>query len=513
VLRESEAKLQAYKRDNKLVDLGGGVTRYNEQELLNLSSKLLDARRALAESKTLYDEVNRLQVESPELLENMPAVQSSGIVRTYRVERAEVEREIDELANKYGNKHPRMVDAISRLDVITRNIDLEIRRVIGAINNEYELNRANVRAISSAVSSGKKEIEQIGEKGFELSQLQRDVDANRKLYETLFTRYRETDEVRSLETTNARIAESATIPSNAVKPKKQLILAIAFIGSLLMASMIALLRESFDGSIDTMGGIEKIEKHLGIPLVGIIPLEKEHLKQANKNEPVCPSEAGEGGAFTESILTICSSISLSKKGKDNKVIVITSSVPNEGKSTASVNIAFELSKSEKTLLIDADFRKPSVHKVFGLSAASLGLTHVIDDPNTALACVQLDVMGELDILIAGEKTDSPIAMLKSKNLEKIFELYKDKYDRIVIDTPPLHAVSDMLYLSKFADSIIYVVRSESTNMKLVERGMAKLRQIDAPLHGIAIAQVDIEKMKGYGANYYSGYYDYYGYSS
>lgn len=513
-LRESEQRLRDYKRENKLVDLDGGVTRYNEQELLSLSAKLLDAKRELAESKALYDEVQRLQVEAPERLENLLAVQSSQIVRTYKVERSEVEREIDELANRYGERHPKMLDAQARLEVINRNIALEIERVVATIVNDYELNRANVRSLSSAVNSGKREIEQIGEKGFELGQLQREVDANRKLYETFFNRYRETDEARSLESTNARISSLAQIPLEPVKPNKSLIVAASFVGCLLLTCMIAMMRESFDSTIDTMGGIEKIERRLGVPLVGIVPKQKGHLLQANKNEPICPPEtAAEGGAFTEAIRTICSSITLSKKGKANKIIVVTSSVPDEGKSTASVNIAYELSKSEKTLLIDGDLRKPSIHKVFSLSSESLGMTHVLEEPTTAQALVQVNVMGDLDVLTAGQKTDSPTTLLTDTQLEEVLGVYKKQYDRIVIDTPPLHAVSDVLYLSKFADSVAYIVRSESTNMKLVERGVEKLRQLEAPIHGIVISQVDVQKMRSYGASYYSGYYDYYGYSS
>lgn len=513
LLRESEEKLRDYKKTNKLVDIGGGVTRYNEQELLSLSAKLLDARRELAASKALYDEVERLEILAPEELENLLAVQSSTIVRTYKVERSEVEREIDELANKYGDKHPRMHDAQSRLSVITRNIELEVDRVVSSITNDYQLNRSNVRSLSSAVNSGKREIEKIGEKGFELAQLQREVDANRNLYETFFNRYRETDEARSLETTNARVSNIAEIPVHALKPNKKLILAIAFIGSLIGACMIALMRESFDGSIDTMGGIEKIERKLGVPLVGIIPKLKAQFKQQNKDHPVYPPDtAQDGGPFTEAVRTICSSITLSKKGKNNKVIVITSSVPDEGKSTASVNIAYELAMSEKTLLIDADFRKPSVHKIFKYASSPDGMTHVLEDPSRLKDAIQKNVIGQLDVLFAGKKTDSPTALLTSKNLATIINVFKDKYDRIVIDTPPVHAVSDMLYLAQYTDSVIYVVRSESTDLKLVERGLEKLRQVEAPLHGICIAQVDIEKMKRYGSRYYSGYYDYYGYS-
>lgn len=512
-LRSSEAKLQAYKTENKLVDLAGGVTRYNEQELLNMSSKLLDARRDLSGSKALYDEVQRLQAVSPEALEDLFVVQSSDIVREYRMERADVEREIDELANKYGERHPSMVDAKSRLNVISRNLNLEIARVVGTVVKDHELNQANVRSISSAVRSGKREIEQIGEKGFELSQLQRDVDANRTLYETFFNRYREMEEIRSLETKNARIADIASIPLYPIKPRKSLILAMGLLGSFAAACMIVLLREGFDDTIDTVGGIEKIEASAGIPLIGIIPKDEAHAKLGGKG-PVCPSGDGstEEGTFTESIRTICSAISLSAKGRDNKVILITSSVPDEGKSTAAINIAFEFSKSEKVLLIDADFRKPSVHSALGLSNAQGGFTNIGQEGITVSALIKKGVLGRLDILAAGKKPDNPLAVLSSRALDETIQSLKEDYDRIIIDTPPVHAVSDVLHLTGYADSVIYIVKSESTHMKLVKRGIDNLKNIEPNLLGIVISQLDIEKMKSYGGDYYSGYYDYYGYS-
>ena len=507
-LQESEEKLQAYKEETGLVDFGGGVTRFNEQELANFSAKLVDAQREMAEAEALFNEVQRLSTSAPEVLENLPAVQQSALVQTYKVDRAEVEREIDELANRYGDRHPRMVDARSRLTVIERNLDLEIQRIMSSIQKDYELARSNVRTLEGRVAGGKSEIQSIARKSFELDQLQREVDANRNLYETFFNRFRETDEASSLDSTNARISDAAVPPLSPAKPKKSMIVALGFLLGLIASVAIAFLREYLD---ETVVGADQIESKLGLPLLGILPKLKANkatelpLSPVNLNDPK--------GTFAESIRTIRTSLTLGAGEDTDKLVIITSSVPNEGKSTLSANLSHSMAEMEKVLLIDADMRRPSVHKTLGLPSDSPGLVNLVEKTSRAADCIYKGLVGNLDVMPAGGVPGNPLELISSKRFGYLLEQLRKHYDRIVIDCPPVQAVSDALVLSRYADSVLYVVRSGETPFPVAQRGVKRMQQIGASIKGLVVTQVDIEKMRAYGGDhYYQGYYDYYGYS-
>lgn len=512
-LEASEKELQQYKEDHQLVDFGGGVTRYNEQELSNLSGKLIDAQRELAEKQALFEEISRLRKTSPELLENMPSVQRSSIVQTYKVERASVEREVDELGNKYGELHPRMKDARSRLSVIQRNLDLEIRRIMSSIEKDADLARSNVATLKSSVASGKSEIQNIGRKSFDLNQLQREVDANRNLYDTFFSRIRETDEAGSLNSTNAHISDQAVPPFKASKPKKALVVALAFLAGLIGSLAFAFMREYMD---DSVRGAEDIEEKLGLPLLGIIPQLKQGKGLFGKatDLPLSPQAIDDTrGTFAESIRTIRTGVTLNSGGVADKVIMITSSVPNEGKSTLSLNLAYSMSQVEKVLLIDADMRRPSVHKTLGLPADGPGLANLIEKTAKAQDCISKGVIGDLDVMIAGGVPSNPLELISSKRFAYLLEQLRKHYDRVIIDCAPVQAVSDSLVLSQSADAVLYVVRSVETSMPLAQRGVARMKQVGAKIKGIVVTQVDMEKLQAYGGDhYYQGYYDYYGYS-
>ncbi|MEM7293616.1 MAG: polysaccharide biosynthesis tyrosine autokinase, partial [Pseudomonadota bacterium] len=398
----------------------------------------------------------------------------------------------------------------ARFDVIQRNIELEIERVVGAIDTQYRLDRDHVDTLRQAVRDGKREIEEIGEKSFELSQLQRDVDANRKLYDTFFTRYRETNETRNLDTASAQIVEQAVVPLEPSNPNKKLILTLAFSGALVISVVIALLREIFDSSIDTVGGLERIESKLGVPLIGIVPLLKND--EGNSSLSLSRLQGNHYSVFSESIRRIASSILIGPVRKRSQVIVVSSSVPSEGKSTTAMNLAFELSKNERVLLIDADLRKPTVHKVLRLKDHLYGLSDALRGDHSLSDAIRSNAVSCLDVMTAGGVVEEIQRLLSSDSLRQLVNEAREQYDRVIIDTPPVHAVSDALHLSEVGDSVIYAVKSNETEMKLVEKGIEQFKSVDADIHGVVVTMVDIEKAKAYGGNYYAGYYDYYGYS-
>jgi len=279
-----------------------------------------------------------------------------------------------------------------------------------------------------------------------------------------------------------------------------------------LSMLMAFLYEQMD---DTVKSTNDIEGKLGVKLLGILPLVKTGVFGKGQALPLNPSEIPDKkGTFAEAISTARTAICMEDGEAGRKVIMVTSSIPGEGKSTASINLAHSLAQLERVLLIDCDMRRPTVAKAAGLDKNTPGLSSLITNTASARDCIIRGAFGgAVDILPSGPIPDQPLELLSSKRFEKILEQLGQYYDRILIDSAPTQAVSDALVLSKHCDALVYAVKSHDTSLELVKRGLMRLRQVNAPIAGVLITQVDIDKITSYGGDYYyQGYYDYYGYT-
>ncbi len=509
-LDAAEDRLISFQQANDLVDVQGSVGRLNEQQLLLDTAELTQARSELASARDVYNDVRALE-NNPELLETIPAVQADPLVQRTKIEQGAVQRELDELLNRYGERHPRVLDVKSELASLEGALAGHIRRISGTLAKDFQLAQQRVASINAKLASGRSEIQLIGNKKFELDALQREVETKRGIYDQYFSRMTEAASADGLETANARISDFARVPVEPVKPKKQLIIALAGLASLVLSMLMAFLYETMD---DTVKGTRDVEVKLGQKLLGLLPMVKAGLFQTVKTLPLNPDDIPDkNGTFFEAVNTVRTALTLDDGDKPAKIILVTSSVPGEGKSTASINLAYSLGQLERVLLIDCDMRKPTVAKAAGLDKNVDGLSSLIAQTASAQACIHRGAFGgKVDILPSGPIPQQPLELLSSKRFERILGELSRHYDRIVIDSAPTQAVSDALVLGKLADGVVYVVKAHATSMDLVSRGLQRLQEARAPLSGILVSQVDIEKISSYGGDYFfQGYYDYYGY--
>lgn len=194
----------------------------------------------------------------------------------------------------------------------------------------------------------------------------------------------------------------------------------------------------------------------------------------------------------------------------HEILVVTSSIPGEGKSTVAANLALALGQMEKVLLIDADLRRPTLAKNYDFPVGTPGLANLIANTARLEDCIRHS--NGIDMLSAGAVPPNPLELLSSPRFSSVLETLKKKYDRIVIDSPPTQAVSDAAILATQANALIYVIKSESTPIPLVQKGVGQMLQNNAPITGVVLNQVNVKNAKKY-MNKYGGYYDYYGYSS
>ena len=501
-LKQAEDRLQAFREQENLVDIDG-VSTISAAELSATSDRMVDARRQRAEAESLYRQVQASRAGGWEKLATIPAVLGDPLIQQFKANEAKAKAKFDELSKRYGPRHPAMEAVRTERAAASASLRGQVEQVVAGIERNYQLAMANEGSLRASVDANKAQIQNISRKEFKLRELQREVEANRALYDTFLNRLKETSATSDLESANARVVDQAVLPTLPIKPNKTLIVALAGILALMAGVGLSLLLEMLN---NTFKGTEEIETKLNLPVLGILPLIKNkeraevaHLFSDNKER-----------SFSESIRTIRTGVVLSGMEEPHKILVITSSIPGEGKSTVAANLAAALGQMEKVLLIDADMRRPTMAKNFGFPVGTPGLANLIAGTAKLDECVKH--IDGIDMLSAGAVPPNPLELLSSPRFGKVIEFMRSKYDRIVIDSPPTQAVSDALVLATHANALLYVVKSESTAIPLVQKGIGQLLQNNAPVTGIVLNQVDIKKAQKQGYSY-GGYYDYYGYSS
>ncbi len=504
-LEDSEKALQDYRERSGLIDVEGVRTTV-AAKLAELTSRLVEARKLRAQAENIYNQVNG--VKDMERLEAIPSVLGHPLVNQFKQNEADALRVLSELRQRYGDKHPKIVAAATELETIRANIRKQIRQIISGIKSEYDLAVADERAIADDVRKVELEVQEINRKEYELRVLERDVESNRQLYDMFLTRFKETSIADDMQSPIGRLVDPARPSFSPYKPNVQNLSLAVFVASVVFSIVLAFVMEFLD---HTFKGIEDVERRLKLSLIGVLPLMRNMKENKSPQKQFLSDKRSN---FSESVRTIRTGLLLSGLDNPHKVVEVTSSLPGEGKSTVAVNLALALAEMEKVLLLDADMRRPSVGKTFGFDPKVTGLSALVAGSAKASECIHKVEDTNLWILPSGIVPPNPLELLSSKRFADVLQQLGEVYDRIVIDSAPTQAVSDALVLSKHASALLYVVKADTTPYHVAQQGIKRLREVNAPLLGVVLNRVDIEKATGYGKSGY-GYQGYYssGYGS
>ncbi|MCK5719278.1 MAG: polysaccharide biosynthesis tyrosine autokinase [Thiomargarita sp.] len=507
-LRKSEQNLQNYLEREELVDVSG-VKSVAIKKVEQTASNLIKAQQRLAETENIYKQVRRLRGRSSNAFESIPAVLSHPLVQNLKTAELEAEKKLSELGKRYKSKHPNIIATQAELRTAQNNTARQIQQVIGGIAKEYEVAQANVKVLHRSMKQLEQEIQKINRKDFQMQVLKREVSVNRQLYDLFLTRFKETEasrDVQGLQSAVGRIVDPAIVRAISYKPKKKLIILISLILGFLLATMLAFLIEHLD---NTVKNAEDVEQKLGVPLLGFLPKIKKD--KNNKQDPTKAQWmflAEPTSHFAESVRTIRTGITLSSIDMPRSVTVITSSVASEGKSTFSINQAFALGQISKTLLIDADMRRPSIGKIFGIASKAPGLSELVAGTRSITECIHKQEQETgIDFIPSGAVPPNPLELLSSKKFGEVLKQLEERYANIIIDSAPTMLVSDALIIAKQASGIIYIIKADATPYQIVLRNMERLRQSNTKILGVVLNQIDLKKM----SNHYGNHYGYYGY--
>ncbi|QJD30650.1 GumC family protein [Methylococcus geothermalis] len=513
-LVESERRLQAYLENQKLVDIAGasssgmpssGVSSLSASQLSDLNAKYIDARKVRLEAETLYSQIASLGGQVPDNIESMPAIYGDETVRDLKQQEHEALTRVNELASRYGAQHPERVTAETHLESIRAALKKQVASVAGRLKQQIAAAYANENALAGQIDSIKSELQGIARKESVYRELQREVQSNRELYEMFFKRLKETSEAGDLQPSNARVMDAAVLPKFPVKPNKKLGVAIAFVLSLMAGVGLAFLLDFMDKSFRSS---EEVEQKLGLPLLGLVPLVVQKQKRGVKEDVSKAFLEDPRGMFAESVRTIRTGIMLSALDDPRMSILVTSSVPGEGKSSISMSLAYALAQlNSRVLVVEADLRRPNLAKRCGLSAKMPGLSNLVVQTATLEECIHHYDAGHIDLMPAGLIPPNPLELLSSHRFAEAMAELESEYDAIILDAPPMQPVSDALALSRLVRSVIYVIQAEKTPVHMARSGIDRLRKVRAPLTGVVLSQLNIEKSRrGYSSYYYGDYY-------
>jgi len=512
-LKDSEEKLQRYREAEGLVDMEGAKT-LAIKELEENSTRLSEARKQRVQAENIASQTrklsnrNSISLNDVEALSAIPAVLQHGLVQRFKEQEGAAEQKLSELSKRYGPMHPKIIAAKSDLDAAKQNTASQVFKVVEGVHKEYELAKATEDSLSEEVARLKNLVQETNRKQYQLDELAREVSINRQLYDTFFNRVKETAEAGDLQTANARIVDPAALPLKPAKPKFFLLSILAVVSGLLTSISLVFLRNSFDNTIKSR---DDVVIKLHTQLLGVLPILRE--KKLLESSALIYNKMS-NCSFSESIRTIRTGVVLSGLDNPHKILVVTSSIPGEGKSTTACNLALAFGQIGKTLLIDADLRRPTIAKNFGIKLSSPGLSNLVAETALSKECIYRIEGMEIDVIPAGMVPPNPLELLSSKRFASVLASLEKQYDRIIIDTAPCEAVSDALILSTLSSAMIYVVKADSTTIRAAKSGIGRLKEVNAPITGVVLNQVNPSKDSAYGnGRYYGGYYDYYGYSA
>ena len=512
-LEEAEERLNRFARENDIVflsQLGKGegqgediaTTRLNE-----LTNELIKAEAHRIKLESLY----RQSLKDPD---SIPQVMNNPLVGNLKDRLAQLETRYANLSSTFTPEYPEMKRLGEEIASVKSQIEREKKRVIASIKTDYLTALKREEMIRSALERQKKKTAELRQKAIDYNILKREVETNRRIYELLLQRSKEMDVEASVRSTSIRPIDRASVPLFPYKPRKMLNLLLSLIVGLMGGVFLAFFLEYLDNTIKTP---DEVEKLLRLPVLGVVPsITLKKRKKEEKadgllidfyavNSPKSPA--------AEAFRMVRTSLMLAAAGQPPKTVLVTSPQVGGGKTLIALNLAAAYAQMEsRVLLVDCDLRRARLHRVLNVKANPGLSNYLAGRVDLGQIVHQVDgILGDgvtIDFISAGTVPPNPVELLNSKSFVHLLELLRERYDHIVMDSPPLVGFADALVLSRLVDGTILVLRNQQTPKPAAKYARDRLFQVGGNILGVVVNDVRVER----GAYYYgkySGYYYYY----
>jgi capsular exopolysaccharide synthesis family protein len=512
----AQARLADYQRQHRLIQVGGlgGTSGAESLELdrLRVSNSSMAAEQAdriIREAKLRLAESN-----DPDLV---ATVEPNSPLTALRAQLMSLRAQYTQLSTRYGPRYPRVRELQSQMAAVQSQINAEMRSVQRRVREQYDNTNHTLNLMQRQLDEEMQGAYRLNDSAAQYALLRQDAESSRQLYDQLELKLKESNLAAGLNTASVTVIDEALLPLAPVSPDVHANMMISAGLGLLVGVLGAFLLESLD---DTLRSTDDVELFAGLLSIGAIP----HFQPARgARAEETGEEPGErrrlvsitapASPTAEAYRALRSSVLLSAIDNPLRTLVVTSAFMSEGKSTLSANLAVMLAqRGERVLIVDADLRRSTLHLLFGLRRPASGLTNLLSrQSDESVILHPLEQVPTLAYLPAGAVPPNPAELLASHRMSEMMRQWSEQYDRVILDTAPILAVSDSLAPAARADSVLLVVRAGVTRKKALLRTRELLRRVNAPLLGVVVN--DVEASKG-GYYDYSGPYSYgYGYTS
>ena len=505
-LENSEMELYKFRKERNLLDVGlddkQGMTRQNLQ---SLNFKLTDVKARRIEIESIRKLILAAKNDISER-ESLPEIRDNPVVQKLRENYLDLLKIKADLESRYGEKHPKIDTIQHQISSVLRDYGKELDDVLRAFDKRYQALVETENSLTKWMNHEKQQALELSKLETEYRPLARDAENNGKIYSLITQRHKEIDLTGMLRANNVRFLDRATQPRSPVSPILGLNLVAGAMLGLLFGLLLVFSIESLDKTIKSP---EAAEELVGAPLLGVIPMLSQARQQLMADAPerdlvVFNDPTSLAAEACRSIRTNMMFISAQK---EFSLFSVTSPGPRDGKTTVAINLAVTMAQAgARILLVDADMRRPRVHKSFGLKS-DRGISNVMAGDVQLTDAIHKSEVPNLDILPCGPMPPNPAELLHTDRFRQILAQCRNNYDRVILDSPPIGPVTDPAIIGSVTDGVVLVLRAGHTTREAAKFARRQLGDAGARILGLVINQTD-RKGKGYGYGY--GYYASYG---
>jgi len=512
-VEKAQQALVDYEREYSITNLGDKEN-VVQQRLAQLSTDLTAAQVERANKQSVYDSVRNNNAEAAVIAED-------ALLGQLESKNAELHTEYAAATSQYGPNFYKVKQLGNQISEVEGLIDRERKRIMERIESDYRTAARREQLLAQDVSAQKSEVEKLNQLLIKYTILKGDFETNQQLYDELLKRLKDATVSVSLRATSVRLADAALVPTAPIRPDKRVDIAVGLLVGLILGLTLAFIREGLDRTVKTA---EDIENQIAIPTLAVIPLgaksrgrygryfARESQKLPGNGNLGLSIVNAPGSEMAESFRVLRTSILLSGSPQPPQVLLVTSAHPSEGKTFASVNLALALAqRGGRVLLVDGDLRKPTVLKALGLGngeSEGKGLSsYLTGGQGIDSALVSFTALPNLSVLPSGPIPSNPAELVSSPAMGTLVSELRQRFEHIVLDSPPLLLVTDGILLSTLADGVVLVVESGSTSRGALHRVRQILDRSGAKTLGAVLNKLD-DRMDGYNTSRYK-YYGYY----
>lgn len=500
-VKELDKRLVEYREQYKAISLEN-LDDVDRNELRDLNTILTSDKRAFDSASTQWNLVQEFKREGKPLTD-LPFIAELPQISKLLTDRSTQQVFVASSEKRYKEKHPRMIEARKALDQLNKEIDVAVGSAEQKVQAAYEAARQNYEQSQKRLLEKKEEILDLGRKAIVYKSIEREKQVAESMHAGLIASMNVRLAQVNLINEGANIIDKASPAIRPVSPNIPLNIILGIFGSLAGGVLVAFIVAFMDDRAKSAYDIESV---VGLPLLGVIP----RIRKLNSSEKAQVAVSNADRATTEAFRSLHSILKVNTIAKDSKVLLFTSTTPSEGKSFVVTNLALMCAMhGEKTIIIDADLRLPAMAKILGIESQN-GLVSHIEDRKPIEECVIKDYYPNLDVLPCEKRSQNPTQALGSEEFISMLAKFREQYDRVFIDSPPVGAVSDAIALLPYVDGVVYIVKFNSVSRKAIQKNIRRLMVSNVPVVGAIMNMVPQGAASGYNLNYYDkSYQNYY----